>query len=161
LIRWIALLYFTATTSALAVTPPYCAYNIDNKMQATAQTWRFPLVKEEVFDWYTRNAQTPRVTIGDFDDDETPDTAFLIQIGDTPVEVAVCLSQRPDDVVFIKNLYCEDDIGTSMKGSRYYDYERDVHATYELDGIHVGCFEKAGATYLYRNGRFQRIVDSD
>jgi len=58
-------------------------------------------------------------------------------------------------------LYCSDGIMIAKKGTRAHDFEKGVSVTYRTNGVHAYCFEKAGATYLYRNGRFIRIVDSD
>jgi hypothetical protein len=40
-------------------------------------------------------------------------------------------------------------------------YERERSVTYQVNGIHTLCFEKAGATYMFDKGRLRRVVDSD
>ena len=42
-----------------------------------------------------------------------------------------------------------------------HDFENFRYVTYRTNGVHAYCLEKAGAPYLFRNGRFIRIVDSD
>jgi len=41
------------------------------------------------------------------------------------------------------------------------NYETGKNVTYRSNGVHAYCFEKAGGTYLYENGRFELVVDSD
>lgn len=142
------------------VTPGYCAYYIDQDMAMRGETWRFAPVNAEVMDWATRTGRNPNVTLGDFDRDGAQDTAFLMQRGGDIV-AAVCLSSRPRPVQYLLDLYCEDAISTNEAGARFHDYELEKDARYPAEGVHVSCFERAGATYLYEDGGFKRVVDSD
>ena len=49
----------------------------------------------------------------------------------------------------------------SRAGGEHYNYETDKTEIIKNDGVSVSCFEKAGATYVYENGTFRQIVDSD
>lgn len=37
-------------------------------------------------------------------------------------------------------------------GAEYYDFETDSEGRYDRDGVHAYCYEKAGATYVYKDG---------
>lgn len=126
--------------------------------------WRFPDVSVEVREWAASQHVDPTVAYGDFDDDGEEDVAFMIQPETHSVsrKIVACLSSigaaKP---VVIEKPYCSDGIGTAQKGRRYYDYSTGLEGTYPKDGIHAYCFEKAGATYIFTNGSFREIVDSD
>lgn len=98
---------------------------------------------------------------GDFDDDGVTETAFFVEkSGGKKRSVAVCLSSR-SDVSLINDLYVDESLSVSRKGSRFYNFNKDKEDAYPADGIAVSCCECCGATYLYSNGEFHQIVDSD
>ena len=148
-------------SSNAPVLPGYCAHYIDQETQLRGETWSFSEIAPDVMDAATRSGRNPSVARGDYDQDGVIDTAFLIQRHGTEPEVAVCLSTRPRPVHYIADLYCHDSIATSEAGTRFYDYDREAYGEYDRDGIRVSCFERAGATYLYADGHFARIVDGD
>ncbi len=108
----------------------------------------------------------------DFDADGSEDLALLVVSKLRRPEadrktrssqyIAVCLSKsKKSQLIFIKEPYCGDGISVSPKGAEFYNYETEKKDKYPTDGIHAYCFEKAGATYLFRNGAFRRVIDSD
>lgn len=101
---------------------------------------------------------------GDFDGDGTNDTALLIigtpALKDGPA-IAVCLSSRNGEPLFIQKPYVAGELSVSPKGGTFYDYKTDTNGVYPRDGISVSCCECCGATYIYSNGQFQEIIDSD
>ena len=108
----------------------------------------------------------------DFDGDGSEDVALLVVSKPTRPEadrkkpssqyIAVCLNKpEKPELILIERPYCGDGISISLKGAEFYNYEIDKKDTYPTNGIHAYCFEKAGATYLFRNGAFRRVVDSD
>lgn len=142
--------------SAAAVEPGDCAFQLDKQVEG----WNLPAVDPNVFYGVTRGGSNPFVTMGDFDNDQARDVAFLIvKAGKT--QIAVCLSGKPEKAFVIGDLYCDDGIARIPKGAKYYNFETDSEGRYDRDGIHAYCYEKAGATYLYKDGSFQRVVDSD
>lgn len=126
--------------------------------------WRFPTVRAEVRAWATRRQEDPTVAFGDFDDDGRKDVALLIQTASQAgsIKLVACLSSigaaKP---IVVETPYCTDGITRVAKGQRYHDFATDLEGTYPKDGIHAYCFEKAGATYLFTDGSFRQIVDSD
>lgn len=104
------------------------------------------------------------LAIGDFDADGTNDIALLLEgpSAENSRVIAVCLSSRTDeDPLLITDLYVSDSLSVTPKGTRFYDYETDEEGIYERDGISVRCCECCGATYIYSNGGFERIIDGD
>lgn len=99
---------------------------------------------------------------GDFDDDGVTETAFFVEKsgGKKKRAVAVCLSSR-SDVLLINDLYVDESLSVSRKGTRFYNFNKGKEDAYPADGIAVSCCECCGATYLYSNGEFHQIVDSD
>ena len=112
-----------------------------------------------------QNNLTTNVARADFDDDGTRDTAVLVVVPngrDANKHIVVCLARKTGiRAYFIRDPYCGDGIDVTPKGSRVYDYETGRNVTYRTNGVSAYCFEKAGATYLFENGGFKRIVDSD
>jgi hypothetical protein len=126
--------------------------------------WRFPNVSTQVREWATRRKEDPTVAYGDFDDDGRKDVALLIQTASESdsIKIVACLSSigvtKP---VVVERPYCTDGITRASKGQRYHDFATESKGTYPKDGIHAYCFEKAGATYIFTDGSFRQIVDSD
>ncbi len=126
--------------------------------------WRFPEVSTEVREWATRRKEDPTVAYGDFDDDGRKDVALLIQTAPQSgsIKIVACLSSigaaRP---IIVEKPYCTDGITRVSKGRRYHDFSTEREGAYPKDGIHAYCFEKAGATYIFTDGSFRQIVDSD
>ena len=76
--------------------------------------------------------------------------------------IAVCMQRKAGpELHIIDDPYCTDGIMIARKGTRAHNFETEAYVTYRTNGVHAYCFEKAGATYLYRGGRFIRIIDSD
>lgn len=108
----------------------------------------------------------------DFDADGSEDLALLVVSKLRRPEadrktrssqyIAVCLSKSErSKLILIKEPYCGDGISVSLKDAEFYNYETDRKDKYPTNGIHAYCFEKAGATYLFQNGAFRRVIDSD
>ncbi len=126
--------------------------------------WQFPHVGTEVREWATSRQEDPTVAYGDFDDDTRTDVALLIHTASQPgsIKIVACLSSiGATKPVVIETPYCRDGITRVSKGQRYYDFAIELEGTYPKDGIHAYCFEKAGATYIFSDGSFRQIVDSD
>jgi|ERR1700674_114794 hypothetical protein len=113
----------------------------------------------------TKNIQT-NIARADFDDDGSKDLAFLVVsplVGANAVQyIAVCLNKSgKTQLHLIKGPSCGDGIDVSPKGKEFYNYETNKTGKYPANGISAYCFEKAGATYLFQNGIFRRVMDSD
>jgi hypothetical protein len=107
------------------------------------------------------------VVQADFDSNGTKDTALLIITPGTgnPADrqyVAVCLTQGAGSrVQLIPKPYCGDGISVAPKRTRVTDHQTNTPVTYWTNGVTTYCFEKSSGTYLYQDGRFVLVVDSD
>lgn len=101
----------------------------------------------------------------DFDGDGLEDIAMLISTKSNEgisQYIAVCFDRKEGvELHLIKDPYCGEGIKVSLKGHKFYNYETGRSEKYPSNGISAYCFEKAGSTYLYRNGSFRMVVDSD
>ena len=142
------------------------------QVTARFKQWRVAPVKPEVAKWAKDQHENPTMASGDFDGNGRTDVALLIQDGPVPepdypgrldsLHIAVCLDRKTSiKLHVIDDLYCGDGITRARKGHRYYDYEKQSYGKYSEDGVSAYCFEKAGATYVFENGEFRQIVDSD
>jgi hypothetical protein len=139
-----------------AISEP-CRSAIDSELQ----NWRYPVISSDVASWANEEHFNPVVAIGDFDGNGETDEALLLEAVKGR-EIAVCFSRRHRTMLkVIERPYCSDYVAVSPARSEHYNYESDAIETIGHDGISVGCFEKAGATYLYEHGAFRRIIDSD
>lgn len=158
----LAYLFLFAQTT-FAMPPIDCAQSIDRDTVAKGGSvrWTFPSVAPDVMAGATRLGKNPLVTVGDFDDDGHDDVAFLIKSASGKPRIAACLSGEPSKVRYIDNPYCADGIATAGKGAAYYDYETGKSGHYPSAGISAYCYGKAGATYIWWNGSFRQVIDSD
>jgi len=150
-----------STTVAAAELPAACRVKID----AGVPGWRLITPSPEVTRWAKEMKEGPDVLLVDLDADNVRDAAALIVTGSgdaATYRIAVCMQRKAGpELHIIEDPYCHDGIMITAKGTRAHNFETDEDVTYRTNGIHVYCFERAGATYLYRGGRFIRIVDSD
>ena len=157
----LALLVFVCTPAESAEVPAACRAKIDARLPG----WRLATPSAEVTKWAAEMKEGPTILQLELDGDGVRDTAALIVTGagDPPAHrIAVCLTRKAGpELHVIDDLYCSDGIMIAKKGTRAHDFENSRYVTYRTNGVHAYCFEKAGATYLFRNGRFIRIVDSD
>lgn len=101
---------------------------------------------------------------GDYDGDGMMDTALLLRplSEEGKYAISVCLSSRPTQPPeLIQNAYTAGPISTTPKGREYYDFDTNEEHRYELDGIGSYCCDCCGATYIFRNGQFVEVIDSD
>lgn len=159
----LGLIALVPAVAAGADVPAACRARIDARLPG----WRLATPSPEVARWAAEMKEGPTVLQIDLDADGVRDTAALIVTGAGAADlsahrIAVCMQRKTGpELHIIDDLYCGDGIMIAKKGTRAHDFEKDVYVTYRTNGVHAYCFEKAGATYLYRNGRFIRIVDSD
>ena len=157
----LGLIALLPAAAAGADVPAACRARIETRLPG----WRLATPSPEVAKWAIAMKEGPTVLQIDLDADGVRDAAALIVTGNADSlthHIAVCLQRKSGpELHIIDDLYCSDGIMTAKKGTRAYDFEKEAYVTYRTNGVHAYCFEKAGATYLYRNGRFIRIVDSD
>ena len=143
--------------------PPACRKAIDARLPG----WQLSAPPDDLATYARQKKLTTNVVQADFDDNGTRDTAVLLLApGAGPrherQHIAVCLTRGRDARVYlIREPYCGDGISVAPKGTRAHDYVTEKPVTYRTNGVHAYCFEKAGGTYLFRNGQFTLVVDSD
>ena len=149
------------STAVAAELPAPCRAKIDARLPG----WQPKVPSAEVVAFAKAEKFDPTIVDADLDDDGQRDAAVLLIAGTGAtrnVQIAVCMSRKAGpELHIIRDPYCSDGISLTKKGSAGFDFETDKEIKYRTDGVHAFCFEKAGATYLYRGGRFIRIVDSD
>lgn len=152
----ILLLSDTATADSSHV-PESCIAAINTHLPH----WHHAEVSAEVSSWSKQEKLNPVIAIGDFDGNGKIDQAILIEHKKIR-KIAICLSaDKSTRLLILNNPYCHDYVSMSRAGSKHYNFDTDKTETLKNDGVSVSCFQKAGATYLYENGAFRQIVDSD
>ena len=135
--------------------------------------WRFADVTADVRKFVKEElkAASPVVINGDFDGNGKSDCAALVSRGYSFNSQGQPIAPRNYLVVFLRRnaqykMYVIKDPGgeyltLAKKGTRDYNYTAQKEITYENDAILTGIFEKAGSSYVYKNGRFISFVSSD
>ena len=147
--------------SAAAELSKACQLKIDSRIPG----WRLSPPPDDLAAYAKeRKLETNFLQI-DLDGDGIRDTAILAVApsgGDRVQYIAICLQRKSEpELHLIRAPYCGDGITVSPKGQAAHDFQTDKDVTYPTNGVHAYCFEKAGGTYLYKNGRFELLIDSD
>lgn len=140
---------------------------IDKKLPG----WKFAEVREEIRDYFKERSPGTRLNLvrGDFDGNGLEDYATLVEHGkiyDQGREVGsnayVVVGMRRERGYKLHVLEAEGEYLELMrKGEKDYDFEKQTSFTYENDAIFAGIFEKAGSSYVFKNGKFHVILTSD
>lgn len=135
--------------------------------------WKFAEVSAEVRQFFEKEMKgaSPTLVSGDFDGNGRLDYAALIQHGKIFDERGKAIGPRYYLVAFLRRgaryrmHVIKDPEGEYLclaeKGTQDYDYEAQKEITYANDAIMTGIFEKAGTSYVYKNGRFFSFLSSD
>jgi hypothetical protein len=116
----------------------------------------------------------PHLIRGDFDGDGRADYAVLIEHSNFDRSGA-SFSHVVEKLAFLKRgaqykLFALEGpapanselyLTLARKGEESRDFHTEKKFKYPNDSITVSYFEKAGGTYIYRNGRFRYVVQSD
>jgi hypothetical protein len=159
----VLVLSIVAATAAQGQPPAACHAAIDARLPG----WQLSPPPADLARMAKQKKFSTNVVQSDFDDNGTRDTAVLVVMpgaGElhSRQRIAVCLSQGgKTSLHVISEPYCGDGISVAPKGTRAWDYTTEQRVTYWTNGVSAYCYEKAGATYLFRDGRFVLIVDSD
>jgi hypothetical protein len=160
----VPLLSIVAATTAHAQQPPAaCRTAIDARLPG----WQLSQPPADLAAMAKQKKFLTNVVQSDFDDNGTRDTAVLVVMPGavelhSRQRIAVCLSQGGKTILHvISDPYCGDGISVAPKGTRAWDYTTEKRVTYWTNGVSAYCYEKAGGTYLFRDGKFVLIVDSD
>ena len=151
------LIYWPTATAAPSHIPKACMVAINSQLPH----WRHTEISATVSSWAKQKKLNPVLATGDFDGNGKIVQAILIEHKKAK-KIAICLSTaKSTKLVILNNPYCHDYVSTSRAGGNHYNFDTDKTETITNDGVSVSCFQKAGATYLYENGTFRQIVDSD
>ena len=135
--------------------------------------WKFAEVSPEVQQFFRQEMEgaSPVIVTGDFDGDRRLDHAVLIRRGFVFNRQGQALGPRYYLVVFLQrtgrykmHVIKEPNgeyICLAKKGTSDYNYDRQKEITYANDAILTGIFEKAGSSYVYKNGKFISFISSD
>lgn len=143
--------------------PAACRAAIDARLPG----WQLSPPPADLAKYAKQKKFSTNVVQSDFDGNGTRDTAVLVAMpgpGELPSRqrIAVCLSQGgKTSIHVISEPYCGDGISVAPKGTRAWDFTTEKPVSYWANGVSAYCYEKAGGTYLLRDGRFVLIVDSD
>jgi hypothetical protein len=157
------------------------AQNYSEKLPSSARRtlnrrfpgWKFVKVSLEVRQFFEKEMKgaSPSLISGDFDGNGRIDYAALIQHGKVFNERGKAIGSKYYLVAFLRRgrgyrMYVIKDpdgeyLCLAKKGTRDYNYEEQKEITYANDAIMTGIFEKAGSSYVYRNGRFLSFSSSD
>ena len=155
----IVLAPLAAFANAMAATAisASCRSAIDSEVK----NWHVPVVSKDVAAWAKQKHFNPVVATGDFDGNGETDQAVLVETSDS-VKIAVCFSNQHGTILrLIERPYCSDYVARNPARSEVYNYETGATEMIERDGISVGCFEKAGATYVYERGSAGSWIRTD
>jgi hypothetical protein len=137
--------------------PESCRAGLDTILPG----WKLAAASAEGVEWAAAHHVSPVIGVGDFDGDGRDDLAVLVEHAGAR-KLAVCFfTAQGSRVTLIANPYCLDTLSVSKANSEHYNYDTDKTEVIKHDGISVACGEAAGATYVYEQGVFRKIVDSD
>ena len=135
--------------------------------------WKFAEVSAEVQQFFKQQLKgvSPVVISGDFDGNHQRDYAVLISrghyfntqghpIGARYYLVIFLRRDRQYKMYVIKNPDGEY-LCLAKKGTCDYNYDEQKEITYANDAILTCIFEKAGSSYVYKNGKFISFISSD
>ena len=135
------------------------------KLDSRIPGWHLSPPPDDLAEYAKQNKLQTNIAQADLDGDGTRDTAVLVVAttdGKSVQYIAVCLERKVQPQLrLIREPFCGDGIRIAPKGQTAYDFQTGKNLIYQTNGVHAYCFEKAGGTYLYRNGRFELVVDSD
>ena len=143
--------------------PEACRRAIDARLPG----WQLSPPPPDLAEAAKQKKFSTNIVQADFDDNGTRDTAVLVGMPGTGEihprqRIAVCLTQSGRiNLHVISDPYCGDGISVAPKGTRAWDFITEKRVTYWTNGVSAYCYEKAGGTYLFRDGKFVLIVDGD
>jgi len=118
---------------------------------------------------------TPNVVVGDFDGNGRVDVAVLIEYQSVDALQKV-FTDYTEVIAFLdtargyKPIRLEDPMPgpnpdrylfLQKRGTEGFDSEANKKFNYPHDSIGFGFFEKAGGSYIYEQGKFRYVVESD
>lgn len=124
--------------------------------------WKFSEVSPEVEQFFKTELKgaSPVLIQGDFDGNGRRDYAALVQRR-SQYYLVVFLRRGATYKLYVISNPNGEYLALAKKGTRDYNYDTQKEITYENDAILTCIFEKAGSSYVYKNGRFVSFVSSD
>ena len=140
--------------------PEACRTAVDARLPG----WKLSPPPVELAMLATPGKSVTNIAAADFDLDGTTDTALVIapRRGHPTSHLVICLARAAaPQLHVIREPYGRDGITVRPKGTVDYDYRTGKNVRYWTNGVQAYAFEKAGGTYLFKDGTFVLIVDSD
>ena len=123
--------------------------------------WKPLEPSDDAAKWARKRGWNPIVTTGDFDGNGSADWPAL-GASKGKSKLAICMNATSRlELLVIDESYCAELVYRATARSYHYNYETGRNEMIKNDGVSVSCFEKAGATYVYEEVNFRRIIDSD
>lgn len=131
--------------------------------------WKFSGVSKEIITFFNQNKFSfqPNLLIGDFDGNGKKDYAVQINNSIDSIHKRYVIAFLNKEGVFnsyileMGNISPETYLYLFKKGEKDYNYETKEEFQYKNYSIGVMYFEASGVSYIFEEGRFQKIISSD
>ncbi|MGC2235074.1 MAG: hypothetical protein WA584_02860 [Pyrinomonadaceae bacterium] len=147
--------------------PDSCKKLLDKNYQG----WKPAPIQKDITDYFRGKNLSNQLNLvkGDWNGDGKMDYAALIKHGKSKNEAGEIIGDRRLTIAFVSrrkgyrhfSFDGGDYIVLMKKGSEDYDYNTDKKFRYRTDAIFDGIWEKAGVSYVWKNGKFIEIITSD
>jgi len=147
--------------------PAECKKILNN----TFRGWELASIKKEINDYHRKMkfSFAPNLVKGDWNGDGKIDYAVLIKKGRLKNSQGEVIGDPRFTLLFVKTKKSfksfrfegSDYIHLMKKGTKDYDYKTNKTFRYKNDTVFDGFWEKGGVSYVWKNGKFLKIVTSD
>ena len=134
-----------------------------DKLDRRLPGWKFIEPRSDVqqfFIGYMPAGASPVMIRGDFDGNHKTDYAALVETKSGRY-VAVFLRQHTGYKLHVIEEPMCDYLSLAKKGTQDYNFDEQRKIIYPNDAIVAVIFEKAGTSYVFKNGRFRSFVSID
>ena len=159
----IFILVFLCLLTPIFAQPPVLPAAAQKVLDTKYKGWQLAEINKEIVEYYSseRAFENPNSIKGDWNGDGRLDYAVQLQNrqnAEKKIIVALVKSGNSFDSYILEAADC---IMSEKKGNKAYDFETKKSFRYKNDAIFSYFWEKAGTSYVWRNGRFRGIVTSD
>ncbi len=146
---------------------PTVPKDIASYLDTAYKGWKLSTVREQLTkDFFASSKFAPNLAWGDFDHDGSRDYAVEISYGDSVRKriVIAFLNRGSKFIPSILETHPDDEeifISVTKKGTKGYNWEQEKPFVYPSDAIDVIYAGKAGNSYFFRNGKFNKIQTGD
>ena len=131
--------------------------------------WQWGRVAQEIKRFHKEmyGVDYPLFIVGDFNGDNKDDYAMKLTIlsdgGMQDIAVAFVSSDSTFSYHVLSQRKSSYEVYMFLqpRGKQYYDFEADEQSIFSHDAIGMYVFEKAGGTFIFKNGKFEVVHTSD